>query len=95
MIKEASRVTSDSKTLINLIAVNNLHNISSSGVINCSLSDHEIVYCAQKINWKRAPSLIRIFRNYVNYDSKRFCDELKDTNLIPERSSDENLRDHN
>ena len=81
VIKEATRVTPDSKTFIDLIAANNPHNISSSGVISCGLIDHEMVYCVRKINWKRAPGLIKTFRNYVKYDPKKFCDELKDANL--------------
>ena len=72
VIKEATRVTPDSKTLLDLIAANNPHNISCSGVISCSLSDHEMVYCVRKINWKRAPDLIKTFRNYVKYDPKNY-----------------------
>ena len=92
-MRPCTRVTPDSKTLIDLIAANNPHNISSSGVISYSLSDHEIVYCVRKINWKRAPGLIKTFRNYVKYDPKILCDELKDANLTPESTCNQNLCD--
>ena len=44
LIKEATRIAPESSTLLDLIATNNSQNISKSGVISSSLSDHEMVY---------------------------------------------------
>ena len=77
IITEPTRITKDTKSLIDLIAVNCPVNIRDSGVISSHLSDHELVYCVRKINWKRAPSQIKTFRNYAKYDSKRFSEDLE------------------
>ena len=62
-------------------------------MISSSLSDHEMVYCIRKLNWKRAPAQIKTFRNYVNYDANNFCNDLNDVNLTPENIPDEDLCD--
>ena len=56
LIKEPTRIASNASTLIDLIATNNPQNISDSGVIRASLSDHEMIYCIRKLNWKKAPA---------------------------------------
>lgn len=38
---------------------------------------HELIYCDRKLNWQRAPSQIKTFRNYANYNLAHFCDDLK------------------
>jgi hypothetical protein len=64
--------------MIDLIATNYPHNIKDSGVINgASLSDHEMTFCVRKINWKKAPSQFKTFRNYANYDSDKFREDLR------------------
>ena len=40
------------------------------------LSDHEMVFCVWKLNSKRAPAETKVFRNYANYDPKKFCQEM-------------------
>ena len=81
LINEPTRITKDSDTLINLIATNNPQYISDSGVISTSLSDHEMVYCVRKLNWKKAPSQTKMFRSYANYNPAKFCEDLKGVNL--------------
>ena len=77
LITEPTRITKDTESLIDIIAVNCPMNIRDSGVISSHLSDHELVYCVRKLNWKRAPSQIITFRNYAKYDSERFCKDLE------------------
>ena len=77
LIKNPTRITKDSETIIDLIATNNSHIISESGVISTGLSDHELVYCVRKLNWRKAPSQIKTFRNYLKYDHIKFCADLK------------------
>ena len=38
-----------------------------------NLSDHELVYCVRKINWRKAPAQFKTFRNYAN-----LCDFRRD-----------------
>ena len=49
LIKEPTRVTLDSSTLIDHIATTNCNNIAESGVLEISLSDHYLVYCIRKL----------------------------------------------
>jgi hypothetical protein len=44
LIGEHTRITESSKTLIDLLFVNNEHRIVQSGVIHLSLSDHSVIY---------------------------------------------------
>jgi hypothetical protein len=48
LIGEHTRITESSKTLIDLLFVNNEHKIVQSGVIHLSLSDHSVIYCVMK-----------------------------------------------
>ena len=36
-----------------------------------------MVYCIRELNWRKAPSEIKVFRNYAQYDPVKFSDELK------------------
>ena len=40
------------------------------------LSNHELVYCIRKLNWKKAPAQIKTFRNYANCRSSEFRRDL-------------------
>ena len=82
IIKEPTRVTAESRTMIDLIATNHPQNIKDSGVVTgTSLSDHEMSFCVRKINWKKAPSQLKTFRNYANYDPDKFLEDLKNTDF--------------
>ena len=62
--------TKDSQTLTDIIATNSVENISHVGVIVKSLSDHNMVVCVRKINYKQfLPKIIRC-RDYKRYNSK-------------------------
>ena len=80
LIKNPTRITKDSKSLIDLIAVSSPQNICDSGVVSTGFSDHEMVYCVRKLNWKKAPTQIKSFRNYANYNSDDFCNDLEGVN---------------
>ena len=47
LIMEATRVTNNSSSLIDLIVTNNSQQIQSSGVLYVTLSDHYMVYCVK------------------------------------------------
>ncbi|XP_071941115.1 uncharacterized protein [Antedon mediterranea] len=48
IIKEPSRITSTSSTLIDHILCNNKHTITHSGILKYGLSDHFITFCIRK-----------------------------------------------
>ncbi|CAB4026053.1 Hypothetical predicted protein [Paramuricea clavata] len=92
LIKEVTRITAWSATLLDLIATNNERFISKSGVLNACLSDHDLVYCIRKMNCKRSSGQTKSFRNYVRYNSSAFCNDLRGidwekqmNSILPER----------
>ena len=46
-------------------------------MVSAHLSDHELVYCVRKLNWKRAPSQVKTFRNYAHFNVDAFRKDLK------------------
>ena len=94
IINAATRITSSSKTLLDIIITNHPLNISKSGVISSGLSDHEMVYCVRKINWKRSPELIRTVRNYARYDPAKFCEDVDRAISCSQESLDYSVNAH-
>ena len=80
LIDQPTRITKNSKSLIDLVAVNCPQNVCESGVVSAHLSDHELVYCVRKLNWKRAPSQVKTFRNYAHFNVDAFRNDLKGVN---------------
>ena len=89
LIAQPTRVTKDTISLIDLVATSCPQNISDSGVITSHLSDHELIYCIRRLNWLKAPSQIKTFRNYANYNPGDFCKDLESVQwnfvVIPDR----------
>ena len=79
LICEPTRITETSRTLIDLLFVNNQHKIVQSGVRHTSLSDHSIIYCVMKGGVRRAPPRIYEARSYKNYDKSAFIKDLRET----------------
>ena len=50
IIKDPTRITNNSSTLIDIIATTQTHNISTSAVIQNSMSDHDMIGCVRKVN---------------------------------------------
>ena len=49
IIKDPTRVTDTSSTIIDHILCNNFENISQFGVLDIGLSDHSIIFCTRKL----------------------------------------------
>ena len=49
LIKEPTRVTTISSTLIHLVFTNQPNNISNSSIIDLRMSDHSLIYAVQKM----------------------------------------------
>ena len=79
-IDQPIRITKNSKSLIDLVAVSCPQNVCESGVVSAHSSDHELVYCVRKLNWKRAPSQVKTFRNYAHFNIDAFRKDLKGVN---------------
>ena len=91
LIKEPTRVTVQSSTLIDHIAVSNTDNIVESGVLKITLSDHYLVYAVRKFQGgvKRQHKFIRT-RQMKNFSEEAFFSELRsvDWQSISRYSSD-------
>ena len=60
MITDVTRMTSDTKTLIDHIASNKPDRISSGGVISCDISDHDAVFVVRNMRIPKLPRNSRI-----------------------------------
>ena len=81
LISSPTRITRESKTLIDVICSNVPHNIFSEKVIPACLSGHEFNGCACKLNNVKFNPRIITCRNFANYDPKLFCEELNSADL--------------
>lgn len=76
MIKEPTRVTKDTKTLIDVIFTSHPENLCNVDVILSSLSDHDIIACKRKVNNIKISDITINCRDYKNYDPKQVNNEL-------------------
>ena len=71
IVTQATRITKDTSTIIDLIFTNKEYNISDCNVVSTSTSDHEMTTCIRKINnAKHNPKTIKC-RDYANYDPEQ------------------------
>ena len=82
LIRQPTRVTKESSTIIDIIA-SNKDNIKNVKVIPSTLSDHEMVGCLRKINYKQFPSKTIRCRNLTNYDPCALNRDLEHTDWDP------------
>ena len=76
VIEFATRTTSTSKTLIDIIATTHEDNICKQIVIGNSISDHDLTGVIRKINCKKyTPKIIKA-RNFSKYDIEIFKQDL-------------------
>ena len=68
VIAEPTRVTSDTRTLIDHIATNKPEHISKSRVIACGISDHELAFVNRSM---RIPKIRRILKLSTFVNSNR------------------------
>ena len=78
LIKHPTRITCHTSTLIDHIITNCEEKVTQSGVINTSLSDHQLIFWTGKIKRVKTNNHKRIsFRSLKNYSMENFEQELK------------------
>ena len=77
LIKKPTRLTETTKTILDLIFVNNEHGIIDSGIVPISISDHSLVYCILKTGVKKAPPKVIEYRSYAHFNTDAFIKDLK------------------
>jgi hypothetical protein len=80
IITDPTRITGTTRSLIDLVFVNNQHRIVDSGVVSLSLSDHSLVYCVVKSGVKKAPPRTIEYRSYKSFNANTF---IQDMNNVP------------
>ena len=70
LITSPTRITRESKTLIDVICSNEPHNISTVKVIPAGLSNQRLIECARKLNNVKFKPRIITCRNFAKYDPK-------------------------
>ena len=78
MFTEVTRVTSDTRTLIDHIASNKPDRISSGGVTSCGISDHDAAFVVRSIRIPKLPRNSRIVTvsKYKKFDLAAFRRDL-------------------
>jgi len=69
--------------LIDIIATTNPANIARSGVIAKSLSDHDLIGCVRKLNYKKYPAKTVNCRNYRSYNPEEMNNDFQRVNWLP------------
>ena len=78
LIKTPTRVTQNSKTLIDLIYVSDSHRFIQSGVIFSTLSDHSLTYCVMKCGVPKQPPRKFEYRSFKSYNKESFVRDLSE-----------------
>ena len=71
-IKDPTRITKQTSTLIDIIATTHPESVKSSIVLGSPLSDHEIVAIIRKINCQRTKPRKVVSRNFSKYSHEAF-----------------------
>lgn len=84
LIKEATRITANSRTLLDHVIVNFEEKVTQSGVLSIGLSDHLLTYCTRKNNKNSdcehsTENIIKI-RSTKRYSQPEFIEKLNNAN---------------
>ena len=79
IIKEPTRITGISKTLIDHVITNKPDMVHDSGVISCGISDHDIVFIERNVRTPKmkAPPKVLNVRNFKRFDNDNFQDDIQ------------------
>lgn len=70
MIKEATRITPSTETLIDVIATNKHEFVRTTGVFPLGIIDHNLVYATLRLKRKRPPPTVITVRNFKQFNSE-------------------------
>lgn len=79
LIKKPTRVTQTTKSIIDLIIVNNPSKVMTSGVLDLCIADHKLIYVTLKLKAKNPGFSIKKVRNYKNFDKQSFQRVLQES----------------
>jgi hypothetical protein len=76
LIKEPTRITDTTATLLDVAIVSKPDNICRSGVLHIGISDHSLIYVCRKISFVKKEIKTVNARNYRNFNQQHFNDDL-------------------
>ena len=81
IIKNATRITETSSSLLDHILTNSTDKIAQSGIINVGLSDHQMIFCTRKTIKIKTGEKTRIkIRSLKNYSQEKLLQNLTNCN---------------
>ena len=86
LIKSPAKICDQSRSVIDLVFVNNNHRVVESDVIPSVISEHFIVYCTVKSAVPKVPPKTMEYRSYRAFEKNSFIRDLKavDWNILDE-----------
>lgn len=76
LIDEPTRITHNTKTIIDLCVTNAPDKVSKSGVHHLGISDHSMVFMTRKAKYERQGKLFIKMRNFKNFNRTKFLHDL-------------------
>ena len=83
LVKLPTRVTQETKSLIDVIMTNTRSNVHHTKVLPLSLSDHDCVMCVRKINHRKMPFRTITCRDYSKYNHTVLALDIENYNWNP------------
>ena len=79
VIKEATRITPSTETLIDVIATNKPELVRTTGVLPLGITDHSLVYATLRLKRKRPPPTVITVRNFKQFNTENFKADMEQT----------------
>ena len=76
LIKDPTRVTASSSTLIDIVLTSDPGIIKDSGVLDITISDHFLVYAVLDLKTPKPKAHYITTRSYKNYTADQFCSDI-------------------
>ena len=77
IVKEATRISETTQTLIDLIALSDISKITSHGVAHLGISDHSFIYANLQMRRKKSKLEAKIITSYKNFDEEKFKSDIQ------------------
>ena len=75
VIKQPTRITRSSQTLIDLSIVGNKNKVLNAGVLDTGIADHRLIFSVLKLSRKKTPS-IRTVNDWKNCNQEAFNEQI-------------------
>ena len=77
MIKEATRVTENTKSVIDLMIVSDITKVKASGVHDICIADHKLIYLKLLLQRKKSKPMVATVTDYRKLDVKAYKEDVE------------------